>query len=113
MLKVRPWYTARRGALSACAWLTLASVSCTDWIAPVYLGAASCESHDDCDDRDATAYPGNSGSPVYRAQDGVVIGVINKVFVKSTKENVLKDPSGITYAIPIRYGRALIDKAKR
>lgn len=62
---------------------------------------------------DATAYPGNSGSPVYRAQDGVVIGVINKVFVKSTKENVLKDPSGITYAIPIRYGRALIDKAKR
>ena len=51
MLKVRPWCTARRGALSAFAWLTLASLSCADWIAPVHLGAATCESHDDCDDR--------------------------------------------------------------
>lgn len=57
---------------------------------------------------DATAYPGNSGSPLYRIEDGTVIGVINKVFVKTTKENVLKDPSGITYAIPIRYARELL-----
>lgn len=52
---------------------------------------------------DATAYPGNSGSPVYDQKDGKVIAVINKVFVKKTKESVLSDPSGITYAIPVRY----------
>jgi hypothetical protein len=30
------------------------------------------------------------------------------VFVKSTKENVLSDPSGISYAIPVEYLRALL-----
>lgn len=58
---------------------------------------------------DATAYPGNSGSPVYRRENGQVIGVVNRVFVKSTKENVLKDPSNITYAIPVRYVKALLE----
>ncbi len=57
---------------------------------------------------DATAYPGNSGSPLYDAERGVVVGIINMVFVKSTKENVLSDPSGITYAIPVRYLRSLL-----
>ncbi|WP_375750139.1 serine protease [Vibrio sp. HN007] len=52
---------------------------------------------------DATAYPGNSGSPVYSQDTGQVIAVINKVLVKTTKENVLSDPSAITYSIPIRY----------
>ena len=52
---------------------------------------------------DATAYPGNSGSPLYHASSGEVIGVINKVYVKSTREAVLSDPSAITYAIPIRF----------
>ena len=50
---------------------------------------------------DATAYPGNSGSPLFSMVDGTVIGIINRVHVKSTKEAVLSDPSGITYAIPI------------
>jgi len=58
---------------------------------------------------DGTAYPGNSGSPLYDPQTGRVIGVVNMVFVKDTKESVLEDPSGIAYAIPIRYGRALVD----
>ena len=49
---------------------------------------------------DATAYPGNSGSPVYDPDTGDVIGVVNMVLVKSTKESVLTQPSGITYAIP-------------
>lgn len=52
---------------------------------------------------DATAYPGNSGSPVYNTETGKVIGIINKVFIKETKETLLSKPSGITYAIPIRY----------
>lgn len=52
---------------------------------------------------DATAYPGNSGSPVFDQESGEVIGVINMVFVKGTKESALSHPSGITYAIPASY----------
>jgi serine protease Do len=52
---------------------------------------------------DATAYPGNSGSPVYRVASGHVIGVINQVFIKGKKEHAITDPSGITYAIPSRF----------
>lgn len=57
---------------------------------------------------DATAYPGNSGSPVYDPDTGEVVAVINKVLVKSTKENMLSDPSAITYAIPVKYLKRLI-----
>ncbi len=57
---------------------------------------------------DATAYPGNSGSPLFDPASGQVIGVMNMVFVKSTKENVLSDPSGISYAIPVEYLRKLL-----
>ena len=57
---------------------------------------------------DATAYPGNSGSPLYDPATGEVIGVLNMVFVKSTKEKVLSDPSGISYAIPAEYLQRLI-----
>ncbi len=52
---------------------------------------------------DATAYPGNSGSPVYKMASGEVIGVINKVFVKGKKEHAITNPTGITYAIPARF----------
>lgn len=49
---------------------------------------------------DATAYPGNSGSPVFDVASGEVIGIINMVFVKGSKESALTSPSGISYAIP-------------
>jgi S1-C subfamily serine protease len=49
---------------------------------------------------DATAYPGNSGSPVYHPESGAVIGIVNSVFVKGTREAASSQPSGITYAIP-------------
>lgn len=49
---------------------------------------------------DATAYPGNSGSPLYNIDTGKVIGIINKVFVQGSKENAISNPSGISYAIP-------------
>lgn len=52
---------------------------------------------------DATAYPGNSGSPLFDANTAQVVGIINKVYVKSTREAVLSDPSGITYAIPVKF----------
>lgn len=57
---------------------------------------------------DATAYPGNSGSPVFDPDSGEVLGIVNMVFVKGTKENVLSAPSGITYAIPVSHLRALM-----
>jgi S1-C subfamily serine protease len=59
---------------------------------------------------DITAYPGNSGSPLYAADSGEVIGILNKVFVKESKETVLEKPSGISYAIPVKY---LTQLAKR
>lgn len=59
---------------------------------------------------DATAYPGNSGSPVYDVNSGQVVGVINKVFVSQGKESALSAPSGISYAIPIRHVFALLKK---
>ncbi len=57
---------------------------------------------------DATAYPGNSGSPLYDPVSGEVLGVLNMVFVKSTKESILSDPSGISYAIPVEHLHALL-----
>jgi serine protease Do len=59
---------------------------------------------------DATAYPGNSGSPLYDPDTGEVLGIINMVLVKSTRESALSQPSGITYAIPARHLRALLDR---
>lgn len=59
---------------------------------------------------DATAYPGNSGSALYEVESGKVIGVINKVFVQTTKEGVISNPSGITYAIPVKHVIELLKK---
>lgn len=52
---------------------------------------------------DATAYPGNSGGPLFDPDSGEVIGIINMVFIKSTKESILEKPSGISYAIPAKH----------
>ena len=57
---------------------------------------------------DGTAYPGNSGSPLYDPQTGIVYGIINMVFVKGFKESALTHPSGITYAIPGNYVNELL-----
>jgi S1-C subfamily serine protease len=57
---------------------------------------------------DATAYPGNSGSPVYDVERGEVRGIINMVFVKGTKEAALSAPTGISFAIPAKYLDALL-----
>jgi S1-C subfamily serine protease len=60
---------------------------------------------------DATAYPGNSGSPLYDPASGQVIAILNKVFIQESKESLLQKPSGISYAIPINYLRGLLKKA--
>ena len=59
---------------------------------------------------DATAYPGNSGSPVYDPQTGLVVGIINMVFVKGLKESAITNPSGITYAVPVSHARELMQR---
>ena len=61
---------------------------------------------------DATAYPGNSGSPVYDPDSGDVLGIVNMVLVKATKEAALTDPSGITYAVPVRHLRQLLNSLR-
>lgn len=59
---------------------------------------------------DGTAYPGNSGSPLYDPDTGIVHGVVNATVLKGAKENAISQPSGITYAVPARYLRELIDR---
>ena len=50
---------------------------------------------------DITAFPGNSGSPLYNIRTGRVEGILNSVAVKGPKENALSKPSGISFAIPV------------
>ena len=61
---------------------------------------------------DATAYPGNSGSPLYDPDTGHVIGILNKVFIQESKETVIQKPSGISYAIPIKHLQELLKKIR-
>jgi serine protease Do len=59
---------------------------------------------------DITAYPGNSGSPVYDAASGDVLGVVNSVLVRGGRERALSSPSGITYAVPIQHLRPFLKR---
>jgi S1-C subfamily serine protease len=57
---------------------------------------------------DATAYPGNSGGPLFDADTGRVVGIVNMVLVKGGRESALSNPTGISYAVPVRYLHELI-----
>ena len=61
---------------------------------------------------DATAYPGNSGGPVFDASTGKVLGVLNMVLAKASRESALSNPTGISYAIPARQLRALMAEGR-
>jgi S1-C subfamily serine protease len=61
---------------------------------------------------DATAYPGNSGSPLYDPSSGHVVGIINSVFIQGTREQAISRPSGITYAIPSIHILDILEQAK-
>jgi hypothetical protein len=37
--------------------------------------------------------------------------VVNSVFVKGTKESALENPTGISYAIPVRFVKELLQEA--
>lgn len=57
---------------------------------------------------DATAYPGHSGGPVFDVARGEVIAIVNMVLTKGGREEALRHPSGISYAIPVRFARELL-----
>lgn len=61
---------------------------------------------------DATAYPGNSGGPLFDASTGTVVGVVNMVALKGTRESALSQPSGISYAIPVEFVLRLLKAAR-
>lgn len=61
---------------------------------------------------DGTAYPGNSGGPLFELEKGEVVGIINMVFVKGTKEAMLSQPSGISFAIPVVYLSDLVERSR-
>lgn len=62
---------------------------------------------------DGVAYPGNSGSPLYDPETGVVYGILNMVLVKGLKETAITAPSGISYAIPAVYIWKLLEQEKK
>ena len=62
---------------------------------------------------DGTAYPGNSGGPLFDPRTGELVGVLNMVFLKGSRESALSQPSGISYAIPSKFVSALIEDGPR
>jgi serine protease Do len=60
---------------------------------------------------DVTAFPGNSGSPVFDTDTGKVEAILNSTFIKETKERALSEPTGISFAIPVVYVHVLLKKA--
>jgi serine protease Do len=59
---------------------------------------------------DGTAYPGNSGGPLFDPSTGAVLGVVNMVFIKGSRESALSAPSGISYAIPSKFVNELLQR---
>lgn len=59
---------------------------------------------------DIISYPGNSGGPVLDIASGEVIGVLSLALIKGTRESALSTPTGISYAMPVRHVRALLNE---
>lgn len=58
---------------------------------------------------DITAFPGNSGSPLYDTATGDVVGIVSSVSGRN-KKGLIVQPSGITFAIPAKYLRKLLER---
>lgn len=58
---------------------------------------------------DAVSYPGNSGSPLYDAATGEVVGILNSTFVKQSREAAISQPSGISFAVPVQFVTEMLE----
>ncbi len=61
---------------------------------------------------DMVAFPGNSGSPLFDPLDGSVIGIINMTLATKTREHLFDKPTGIAYAVPVRWIHELLRRHK-
>lgn len=61
---------------------------------------------------DMVVYPGNSGSPLFDARNGEVVGIINMQLAWRTREVLFEKPSGIGYAVPVRWIHEIIRRHK-
>ena len=61
---------------------------------------------------DATVYAGHSGSPVYDENTGDVLGIVNMGFLRGMKDPVVGQTSNISFAVPARFLRQLIDSTR-
>jgi len=61
---------------------------------------------------DMVAFPGNSGSPLFDPHDGSVIGIINMTLATKTREHLFDKPTGIAYAVPVRWIHDVIRRSK-
>ena len=61
---------------------------------------------------DMVAFPGNSGSPLFDPTDGTVIGILNMTLATKTREHLFDKPTGIAYAVPVRWIHDLIRRHK-
>lgn len=59
---------------------------------------------------DVVSYPGNSGGPLLDIATGHVVGVLNMALLKGQRESALSQPTGISYAIPVRYLHELLSQ---
>ncbi|MCK7493533.1 MAG: serine protease [Comamonadaceae bacterium] len=57
---------------------------------------------------DATAYPGNSGGPVLDAETGEVVGVVNMVLVRGTREARSSSRRGSATRFRVRHVREML-----
>lgn len=57
---------------------------------------------------DTTAYPGHSGSPLFDAESGDVLGIVNMGLLKGMKDTAIGQASGISFAVPARFLQELL-----
>ena len=58
---------------------------------------------------DATAYPGNSGCPLFDPRTGKVLGVVNRAGISKTKERIIS--TGMSYAMPIHLAKDMLERS--
>jgi len=99
-----------RGMVSSIAAAALPTATAQQLNAQVIRSLRSGGGSFDIFQLDGTAYPGNSGGPLFDPDTGGVWGVVNMVMLKSVRESALSSPSGISYAIPSKYVLQLLQR---